>query len=103
MSRFVVSVRAAILAAIVFATQAIFALDTTISNEFWCTWNYSNPSPAVSQMAFDDAFDSVLVFCGPYAPGVSETILGLTWTVHQSRAVQTFNSFTPMGVMLFVK
>lgn len=21
-------------------------LDTTISNDFWCTWNYVNPTPA---------------------------------------------------------
>ena len=85
------------------AAVPLFALDTTLSNEFWCTWGYVNASPVVSSMVFDDSLDSVQLCSGPYAPDVAETILGLTWTAHQSIAVQTFNSFPPKGVMLFLK
>ena len=31
------------------ATCAAFALDTTVSNDFWCTWNYPNGDSAVSE------------------------------------------------------
>lgn len=94
---------AIVLAVAVLAAIPLFALDTTISNEFWCTWNYVNPSPVTSQKAFADPFDSVVVSVGPYAPDVTETILGRTWTIHQSEAVRTFNSFAPVGAMLFLK
>ena len=34
--------------AAVLSTCAAFALDTTVSNDFWCTWNYPNGDSAVS-------------------------------------------------------
>ena len=35
--------------AAVLSTCAAFALDTTVSNDFWCTWNYPNGDSAVSE------------------------------------------------------
>lgn len=34
--------------AAVLSISAAFALDTTVSNDFWCTWNYPNRDSAVS-------------------------------------------------------
>ena len=35
--------------AAVLLAGAAFALDTTVSNDFWCTWNYPNRDSAVAQ------------------------------------------------------
>ncbi len=35
--------------AAVLSIGAAFALDTTVSNDFWCTWNYPNGDSAVSE------------------------------------------------------
>ena len=90
-------------AMVLVAAIPLLALDIAISNDFWCTWGYVNASPASSSMAFDAPFDSVQLSLGPYAPGAAETILCLTWTLHQSVVLRTFNSFPPKGVLLFLK
>ena len=33
---------------VLFAAATALALDNTVSNDFWCTWNYVNPSTNVA-------------------------------------------------------
>lgn len=42
------------------AVLSAAALDNTVSNDFWCTWNYVNPSPGVASAdgALADTFVS---------------------------------------------
>ena len=36
------------------------ALDNTVSNDFWCTWNYVNPSPNIAVSAAGSIFDTFI-------------------------------------------
>ena len=81
----------------------LFALDNTLSNEFWCTYGYVNPAPASDDGVFTDGFSSVLKASGPYAPSSEETVYAIGWTLHLSEAIQLFNSFPPTGMALFLR
>ena len=43
-----------------FASMTALALDNTVSNDFWCTWNYVNPSPNTAVSAVGSIFDTFI-------------------------------------------
>ena len=53
------SYRAAVIAA-AFAAGAALALDNTISNAFWCTWSYVNPTPNEAASSDGEVADTVI-------------------------------------------
>lgn len=47
---------------LMFASPAL-ALDNTVSNEFWCTWGYVNPTPTSGSSQEIGDFDSGVFSC----------------------------------------
>ena len=76
------------LSAGLFAACAAFsalALDHTVSNDFWCTWNYVNPSPNTAVSAAGSIFDTF----------ISNEM--------ESNVIQRFSSEKPSGFILVIR
>ncbi len=70
------------------AACAVFsasALDHTVSNDFWCTWNYVNPSPNTAVSAAGSIFDTFIS------------------NKKESNVIQRFSSEKPAGLIFIVK
>jgi len=65
--------------------SSVMALDTTISNDFWCTWNYPNRTNAVS---------------GQAAVAVS-ALRSLVSTSLPSPNVEVFNTFPSGAIIIY--
>ena len=55
------------------AANYVNALDTSVSNEFWCTWNYVNATPSVTNRIAVARFDSWCYTCNGNVLGTSFT------------------------------
>ncbi len=58
---------------VTFAANYANALDTSVSNEFWCTWNYVNATPSVTSRVAVARFDSWSYTCNANVLGTSFT------------------------------
>ena len=61
------------------------ALDHTVSNDFWCTWNYVNPSPNTAVSAVGSIFDTF----------ISNEM--------ESNVLERFSSEKPAGFILVIR
>ena len=61
------------------------ALDNTVSNDFWCTWNYVNPSTNEKESTVASFFDTFLS------------------NEMESDVLQRFSSEKPAGFVLVVR
>lgn len=68
-----------------FASVTALALDNTVSNDFWCTWNYVNPSPKIAVSAAGSIFDTF----------ISNEM--------ESNVLQRFSSEKPSGFVLVIR
>jgi len=87
-----------IAAAIGWAPHAV-ALDTSVSNDFWCTWGYVNPSPNTRAAVAETEVDSYVGSCQKGTAGDVDTRLGNRVDVVLAK---TFSS-TPAGVCIIVR
>lgn len=76
--------RRAIAVCVLAASFAVFAIDTTIDDDFWCTKNYVNPAPSVEVGVVQGKFDS----------GVFDRV---------ESSVMSFFSSVRRGVMLLMR
>ena len=89
----------------VFATVAVSALplvaaafDTTVSNEFWCTWGYANATPsqnlsaALPSAVLQESTSRSSASLADFQPRSS--------TRRAADPLRTFNSNAPRGVVL---
>ena len=67
------------------ASMTALALDHTVSNDFWCTWNYVNPSPNTAVSAAGSIFDTF----------ISNEM--------ESNVIQRFSSEKPAGFVLVIR
>ena len=68
-----------------FASVTALALDNTVSNDFWCTWNYVNPSPYTAVSAAGSIFDTFIA------------------NEMESNVIQRFSSEKPSGFILVIR
>ena len=68
-----------------FASVTALALDNTVSNDFWCTWNYVNPSPNTAVSAAGSIFDTF----------ISNEM--------ESNVIQRFSSEKPSGFIFVIR
>ena len=68
-----------------FASMTALALDNTISNDFWCTWNYVNPSTNEKESTVASFFDTFIS------------------NEKESDVLQRFSSEKPAGFVLVVR
>ena len=67
------------------AVLSASALDNTVSNDFWCTWNYVSPSPNTAISAAGSIFDTFIS------------------NEKESNVIQRFSSEKPAGFVLVVR
>ena len=67
------------------AAFSALALDNTVSNDFWCTWNYVNPSPNTAVSAAGSIFDTFIA------------------NEMESNVIQRFSSEKPSGFILVIR
>lgn len=67
------------------AAFSALALDHTVSNDFWCTWNYVNPSPNIAVSAAGSIFDTF----------ISNEM--------ESNVIQRFSSEKPSGFIFVIR
>ena len=67
------------------AAFSALALDHTVSNDFWCTWNYVNPSPNTAVSAAGSIFDTF----------ISNEM--------ESNVIQRFSSEKPSGFIFVIR
>ena len=67
------------------AAFSVLALDNTVSNDFWCTWNYVNPSPNTAVSAVGSIFDTF----------ISNEM--------ESNVLERFSSEKPAGFILVIR
>lgn len=76
--------RIAICVGLLMVASVALALDNTVSNEFWCTWGYVNPSPSLEPSCAIENFDSSVL-------------------ARVKSAVMEFFSSIPSGIVLLVR
>ena len=83
------------------ACLAASALDVTVSNEFWCTWGYVNPSPATVPANPTADFCSSVHDIG-HAEAEAD-FSSVVFDVLEARPNYRFSSFPPVGFKLFFR
>ena len=86
-----------------FAVLAVHAaaVDTTVSNGFWCTWSYARETPAVAHGVFEDGLDTFAGSERASVPGVEDAFDSEGWTMRISNTLGRFCSRPPLFTIVF--
>ncbi len=95
--------RSLLMAVAVAGALGLYALDNTLSNEFWCTWGYVNAAPAVTNKAFAVGFDSFGGSVRANVPAEDDAFDSVSWTERESNTVDRFRSDPYIGCVIFLK
>ena len=79
------------------------ALDNTLSNEFWCTWGYTNAAPFVTNGAFAAGFDSFGGSVLANVPAEDDDFDSVSWTERESDTVERFRSDPVVGCVIIFR
>lgn len=78
-----------------------FALDTTTSNEYWCTWGYVNSTPATQTVNPQMDFE-VQVYDLESAESLSD-FTSVIFDILMAYPAHRFSSFKPVSLKVFVR
>ncbi len=95
--------RCLLTAAVAAGALGLQALDNTFSNDFWCTWGYTNAAPVVTNVAFAAGFDSFGGSVCANVPSGDDDFDSVSWTERESNTVERFRSDPFAGCVFTLK
>ncbi len=95
--------RCLLTAAVAAGALGLQALDNTLSNEFWCTWSYTNAAPVVTNETFAAGFDSFGGSACANAPAEEDDFDSVSWTELESNTVERFRSDPFIGCVIIFR
>ena len=95
--------RSLLMAAVAAGALGLQALDNTLSNEFWCTWGYTNAAPVATNAAFAAGFDSFGGSVCANVPAGGDDFDSVSWTERESNTVDRFRSDPYIGCVIIFK